>query len=169
MLRKIMLLLVLGAPLAAAAQSEAQLIERYTKLAGSKENAASLVSGLHAGKQVTLTSGTTSETFTLKQKMGYGSIDNALALAEAVLEKETATPQELEAVLMGGTVGSTTYEGILKMRYEDRMGWGQIAQKLGFKLGDVKRAERVARVERPARPEKPQRPQKPERPEKPAR
>lgn len=171
MFRKIFTLAVLIAlPLTALPQSEEQLVERYTKLAGSKQNATSLVTGLRDGKEVKLTSGATRETFVPKEKMGYGGIDNALALAQATLGKETATPRELEAVLMGGKVGSVTHEGILKMRYEDKMGWGLIAQRLGFKLGEVKRPERLERVskaERPARPERPQRPEKPERPEKP--
>lgn len=157
MLRKTLALAMLIAlPVAALAQSEEQLIERYTKLAGSKSNATSLVTGLRDGKQVKLT-GATTETFTPKEKMGYGNIDNALALAEAKLGKDTATPRELESALTD----------ILKMRYDDKLGWGQIAQQLGFKLGEVKRPDRVARAERPHKPEKPQRPEKPERPGKP--
>ena len=75
---------------------------------------------------------------------------------------------------------------VLQMR-SDGKGWGQVAQTLGFKLGDVmrnERAERVAqnqrfekpqngermeRAERPEKPGRPQRPERPERPEKPER
>jgi hypothetical protein len=71
-------------------------------------------------------------------------------------------------------------EGILQMR-ADGKGWGQIAQSLGFKLGDVKRsdhapakperasarAERAPRLVKVERPERPERPEKPQRPEKP--
>jgi hypothetical protein len=61
-------------------------------------------------------------------------------------------------------------EGILRMR-ADGKGWGQIAQTLGFKLGEVKRADkaepRAGRPDRVAKAERPQRPEKPERPEKP--
>ena len=95
-----------------------------------------------------------------------------------------ATPaDELKSVLTGGTVNNVAYDGILNLRASG-MGWGVIAQELGFKLGEVKRAdkpvvqpivqpvekaERVAKVERVAKPERPERPVKPERPEKPER
>jgi hypothetical protein len=159
-------------PLAALAQSQEQLVDRYTALAGSKENATSLVTGLRDGKQVTLTRGTTKETFTAPTgKMGYGNVDNALALAEASLAKQgitNPTPAQLEAALVGK-------EGILTARASGQ-GWGQIANSMGIKLGDVKRSEkapeRVSKVDRPnkpEKPEKPQRPDKPERPEKPGR
>jgi len=165
MLKRNLFALLLAWPLAAMAQSQDQLIERYTELAGSKENATALVTGLRDGKEVTLTSGTTTETFTPPTgKMGYGNVDNALALAEASLKQKgitEPTPAQLEASVMD----------VLGMR-ADGKGWGVIAQDLGFKLGEVKRAEKadpVARADRAARPEKPERPQKPERPEKPER
>lgn len=158
---------LLALPLTGLAQSEGQLIERYTALAGSKENATSLVTGLREGKEVTLIRGTTTETFTPPTgKMGYGNVDNALALAAASLQEKgitQPTPAELEAAAMA----------ILQMRF-DGMGWGEIAKAQGFKLGDVKRADRaapetVARAERPNKPEKPEKPERPERPEKPER
>ncbi len=160
---KRILLVLLAWPLAAMAQSESQLIERYTALAGSKQNATSLVNGLRDGKEVKLTKGTTSETFTPPTgKMGYGNVDNALALAAASLEKKgitQPTPAQLEASVMD----------VLRLR-ADGKGWGQIAQAQGVKLGDVKRTDkpqRVAKVDRPGKPEKPEKPQRPERPEKP--
>jgi hypothetical protein len=168
MLKKKVLALatLLALPLSGLAQSEGQLIERYTTLAGSEENATSLVTGLREGKEVTLTRGTTTETFTPPTgKMGYGNVDNALALAAASLEKKgitNPTPAELEAATVA----------ILQNR-ADGMGWGEIAKLQGFKsLGEVKRAEQaapasVARVERPNKPERPERPEKPERPERP--
>lgn len=164
---------LLSLPLAALSQSEQQLIERYTALAGSEENATSLVTGLRDGKDVTLTSGAITETFTPPTgKMGYGNVDNAIAIAERLLKDQEITeptPAQLEAALAD----------VLKLR-ADGQGWGQIANSLGFKLGDVKRAdkaqvqqiekaERVAGIERPAKPEKPERPARPERPEKPER
>jgi hypothetical protein len=97
-------------------------------------------------------------------KMGYGNVDNALALAEASL-KEKGITQPTPAQL-----GASTMD-ILRLR-ADGQGWGQIAQSYGFKLGEVKRPERVAKVERAERahkPEKPERPERPERPEKPER
>ena len=116
MLKKNLLALLLALPLAAMAQSQDQLIQRYAELAGSKENATSLVSGLRDGTQVRLTQGTDTVTFTpTTEKMGYGNIDNALALAEASLGNNP-TPAELKSVLTGGTVDSVKYEGILNMR-----------------------------------------------------
>jgi hypothetical protein len=178
---------LLALPLTAPAENQEQLIERYTALAGSKQNATSLVTGLREGKQVTLTRGDSKETFTPPtDKMGYGNVDHALALAEASLQEKgitRPTPAQLEAALMGGNVtvsGKTVpLEGVLQMR-ADGKGWGQIAQSLGFKLGEVKRAdraqpngaarpERVSRVERPEKPEKPERPERPEKPERPGK
>ena len=162
-LKKTALAFALALPLAAMAENQDDLIAKYTTLSGSKQNAASLVSGLRDGKEVTLKKGETTETFTPPtDKMGYGNIDNALALASASLEKKgitNPTPAQLEAAVME----------ILRMR-ADGKGWGQIADAKGFKLGEVKRAEhaeRVVRAERPNRPERPEKPERPERPERP--
>lgn len=158
--KKTLLALALALPLGAAAQSQDQLIDRYSKLAGSRQNATSLVEGLRDGSQVKLTKGTSTETFSPPTgKMGYGNVDNALALAEASLREKgitNPTPAQLEASVME----------ILRMR-ADGQGWGQIAQAKGFKLGEIKRPERVARTERPNRPERPEKPERPERPERP--
>src|SRR5262245_35624684 len=126
---------LLALPLAGRAENEQQLIERYTELAGSKQNAASLVTGLRDGKQVTLTRGSTKETFTPPTgKMGFGNVDHALALAEASLKKDginQPTPAELEAATLD----------VLKLR-AGGMGWGEIAKVQGFRnLGEVKRAD----------------------------
>ena len=159
MLKKNLIALLLSLPLAALAQSQDQLIERYTSLAGSKENATSLVTGLRDGKEVTLKRGTTTETFTpTTGKMGYGNVDNALALAEASLQQKkisNPTPAQLEA----------SVTEVLKLR-SDGMGWGQIAKRYDTTMGAVKRPERVSKVERPEKPQRPERPEKPERPGK---
>jgi hypothetical protein len=155
---------LLALPFAALPQSSEQLVERYTTLAGSKQNATSLVTGLRDGKQVKLTRGTSTKTFTPPTgKMGYGNVDSALALAEASLKEQgiaKPTPAQLEKSLMD----------ILKMR-ADGKGWGQIAHSLGFKPGDVKRSDkaepRAGRPDRVAKTERPHKPEKPERPEKP--
>jgi len=79
--------------------------------------------------------------------MGFGNVFISLALAKQQLSQAgitQPTPQQLQAALLGGTVttGSgttattTKLQGILTMRSQ-HMGWGQIAQKLGFKLGPV--------------------------------
>jgi hypothetical protein len=177
-------------PLAALSENQEQLADKYTALAGSKQNATALVTGLRDGDKVTLKpspakADTKPRTFTAPTgKMGYGNIDTALALAEASLKQQgitKPTPAQLEAALMGGKVTTSSgktvaLEGILQAR-ADGKGWGQIANSMGFKLGDVKRSDkaeprggrpdRVAKIERPNKPEKPQRPEKPERPEKP--
>jgi hypothetical protein len=130
--------------------------------------------------------------------MGYGSVDISLALAQAELAKlgiTNPTPAQLQAALTGGSVTTSSGQsvqvnGILSMRAGGK-GWGQIAQSMGFKLGDVVRSskadaapgttksaeqmERVStdakpdKVERPNRPEKVDRPQRPDRPERASR
>ncbi len=178
-----------------------KLIQKYTPLAGSEANAKKLVTGLRDGsKEITLLSrsGGTSTTTTIVnplagKTMGYGNVNIVLALAEKQLSDMTSpTSTDLNKAL------TNTDNGILTLRASG-MGWGQIANTLGFKLGDVmrasaakdapgaaKREERQAqrtareskagggrpetqRAERPERPEKIDKPQKVERPEKPQR
>src|SRR5713226_1663203 len=80
-------------------------------------------------------------------KMGFGNVFISLALAKQELGQmgiTQPTPEQLKAALVGGsfTTGTGTtasdnkLQGILTMRNQ-HMGWGQIAQKLGFKLGPV--------------------------------
>ncbi len=87
-------------------------------------------------------------------KMGFGNVFISLALAKQQLGQlgiTQPTPEQLKAALTGGTItmntgttatgttrttSTTTVQGILTMRSQN-MGWGQIAQKLGFKLGPV--------------------------------
>ena len=161
--------------LTGTAQNSQQLIERYSELAGSTDNSKSLVNGLPDGSVVKLTSGNTVTTIDAPtHKMGFGNVDNALALTQASLEKQgitNATPEQLKTALLD----------ILNMRAAGE-GWGEIAHSLGFNLGEIKsaqnRPERTARVqqaraERPDRAEKPDRvermdrPMRPERPERP--
>ena len=161
-------------PLAALPQDGSvptdKLVEKYTPLAGSPGNAKALVSGLRNDTQVKLTSRTSSASFTPPTgKMGYGNVDNALALAEASLKQQgitKPTPEQLKAALVGGTVNGRKLDGVLAMRAAGD-GWGQIAQSLGVKLGDVKRADVAQHAERPARPDRPERPERPEKPERP--
>jgi hypothetical protein len=83
--------------------------------------------------------------------MGFGNVYISLALAKQQLSTlgiTQPTPEQLQAALTGGTITQTTgtgatatttttnLQGILTMRSQN-MGWGQIAQKLGFKLGPV--------------------------------
>ncbi|MFL6574351.1 MAG: hypothetical protein ACJ8G4_21550, partial [Burkholderiales bacterium] len=169
--------LALGVAFPATAQNSQQLVERYTELAGSTQNSTALVTGLRDGSVIKLTSGNTVTTIDLPtQKMGFGNVDNALALTQASLEKQgitNATPEQLKTALVG----------VLDLRAAGQ-GWGEIAHSLGFNLGEIKsaqnrsgRTERVqqARVERPERAEKPdrverlERPMRPEKPERPQR
>lgn len=117
----------------------------FQSLAGSKENATALVTGLRSGSEITLTqTGEPSATFTPPTKpMGYGNVSTSLALAKAQLAQQgitNPTPEQLKIALNGGSItvdGKTVeYQGILQMR-ADGMGWGQIAHQLGTKLGPV--------------------------------
>lgn len=126
----------------------AEIAGKFTTLAGSEANATALVTGLHAGTSITLTSTvdgeivTTTITPTTGQQ-GFGSVYITLALAQAELTKmgiANPTASQLEAVLNGGSITTTTgtvsVAGILALRASGQ-GWGQIAQTLDVKLGRV--------------------------------
>ena len=126
-----------------------------------------VVTGLRSGTPITLTSTTTTPSTTPgglpvttttntvitppTGQMGFGNVYISLALAKQQLSTlgiTQPTPQQLQAALTGGTITQTTgtgataattttdLQGVLTMRSQN-MGWGQIAQKLGFKLGPV--------------------------------
>jgi len=130
-------------------------------------DATAVVTGLRNGTAIKLTSMTTTPSSTPGAlpvtttnttvitpptgQMGFGNVYISLALAKQQLSTlgiTQPTPQQLQAALTGGTITQTTgtgttatttttqMQGILTMRSEN-MGWGQIAQKLGFKLGPV--------------------------------
>src|SRR6266446_7399989 len=162
---------MLAFPLALRAQAEStakttesadRLIQKYTPLTGSEDNAKSLVTGLRDGAAVKLSSGGTSTSFTSPTgKMGFGNVNIALSLAEASLKQQgitNPTSAQLQGALMG----------ILQQR-ADGKGWGQIASSMGFKLGEVVRPEKHAQAERPEKPVRPDKPERPDRPEKPER
>lgn len=128
-----------------------RLVTTYSGFAGSPENSASLVQGLRSGTPITLTDPLVvggppplSTTFTPPTRpMGYGNIRIALSLAEAQLASQGITnpsAAELQGALMGSTVvgpnGTTTTAGVLEMRASG-MGWGQIANGMGYKLGPI--------------------------------
>jgi hypothetical protein len=181
-IRKAVVAMALALPLGVLAENQQQLTTKYTGLAGSQESASSLVAGLREGKEVTLTKEGATETFTPPtKKMGFGEVDNALALAEGSLKQQgitNPTPAQLEAALMGGEITNAKGEtvqmkSILQLR-ADGQGWGQIAHSLGFKgMGDVKRADKATPPTPPTADTqaargatKPERPAKPERPGK---
>lgn len=178
-------------PLPASASRPAEsLVKTYSDFAGSEENAEALVSGLREGREISLRSGESGDTTTFTgatKPMGYGNINIALALAEKQLAAQGVTeptPEQIRIALNGGSIttsgGTVEYAGILLLRSEGR-GWGEIANSLGFKLGEVVRAshtdkakpperaqrsektERSARAERPGRVERAARPDRPER------
>jgi hypothetical protein len=131
-----------------AGQADDRLVDKFTRFAGSKANAESLVNGLRNDQEVKLTSSTQgSATFTPKtDKMGFGNVNIALTLAKATLAEQgitRPTPQQIEAALNGGTVTNRAGKevkltGILTQRASG-MGWGKIAQANGFKLGELMR------------------------------
>jgi hypothetical protein len=129
----------------------AALAAKFTKLAGSEANATELVNGLRTGSSITLTSTVdgvvTTTTFTpvATNGTGYGSVFISLKLAQEELKKlgiSNPTPVQLESVLNGGTVttstGTVSVNGILALRASGQ-GWGQIAKTLDVKLGHVLR------------------------------
>jgi hypothetical protein len=195
-----------------------RLADRYSTLVGSDAAAAELVGQLRSGGDFTTTSEVTTTnadgtkttstvTTTIANPngpMGWGEVNLTLALAQALVESGAAS--DLQTALTGttttvtnadGTTTTTTTGGVLAMR-ADGMGWGQIAQELGFNLGSLisagnrnaraaeaqaagaaraqaARADRgagraeAAGATRPARPEIGARPERPVRPERPER
>ena len=135
---------------APAAVPARKIASRFESLAGSPENAASLVAGLRSGTEITLSApdSTTGISFTpTTRPMGYGNITRALSLAQRQLAAQgitEPTPEQLHIALNGGTVTSVdssgatqTVEvpGVLQLRSQG-MGWGQIAHKLSVSPGN---------------------------------
>ncbi len=148
-----------------SSQENSRVVEKISSDFGSflGQDANAVVTGLRNGTPIELTSTTTTvgstpgaapvtttETTIINPptgKMGYGNVYTSLALAKQQLSAAgitEPTPQELQAALTGGTITSgtgpeattTSMEGILTLRSQ-KMGWGQISQKLGYKLGPV--------------------------------
>lgn len=114
----------------------------------------------------------------LRKKTGWGGVTIQLAMAQHLTQSDPLKyPSMAEALAK------------IEAFRTDKMGWGQIAKELGFKLGPVvssaeqarhelsrdlraerpqkmDRSDRPERVERAERPERPERPQRPERPER---
>ena len=129
-------------PLTAASQHDDRLVDRYTALAGSKQNAKSLVSGLLEGKEIRLVRGGTAQTFTPPTgKMEYSNVDITLALAEASL-KERRITQPTPAQLRN------TVAEILKMRAEGK-DWAEISKTHGYKFAEAKRPPKPAAAKVP--------------------
>lgn len=132
---------------ATASMPESKLVSSFSPMAGSIENSTSLVKGLRSGTPIVLTSpsstpGAPANTVTFispTRPMGYGNIRIALSLAKTQLASQgitQPTPEQLQGALMGTAGSTTTQQGILQMRASG-MGWGQIANSMGVKLGTV--------------------------------
>jgi hypothetical protein len=109
--------------------------------------------------------------------LGNGEKNIALSLARASLAKQNIPNPSAEQLKLA-------LEPILAQR-ADGKGWGEIANAMGLRLGDVMRSdkaqrpermaraekhvERVERAERAERPERPERAERPDRPERPER
>lgn len=128
------------APSMAASPAGKQLVLRYTALAGSSQNAQSLILGLRYGEPVTLT-GASGQSVTLMppgRPMGWGNVNHALSLAKADLAANgitQPTSDQLRTALLGGSLttahGTTVQtQGILTLRSQG-MGWGQVAHRVG--------------------------------------
>lgn len=125
---------------------EKRLVEKYDRFAGSDRNARELVEGLRNDSEIDLSKGGKTTSFKpATDKMGYGNVDIALGLAKASLAEHgihNPTPDQIKAALNGGTVTTKSGQrvnlaGVLKLRASG-MGWGEVAHKLGVKVGDVK-------------------------------
>src|SRR5262245_12584475 len=143
-MQRMVFLLIAGAlavlSYSASAQDAAvpaeKLVQKYTVLAGSEDNARNLVAGLRNGSEIQLTGADGSSTsFTpLTGKMGLGNVNIALALTQAQLASvDKPTIADIQNALMNAD------NGVLALRAQ-KMGWGEIAHPLGFKLGDLVRA-----------------------------
>ncbi|HET7359935.1 MAG TPA: hypothetical protein VFJ04_07290 [Rhodanobacteraceae bacterium] len=147
-----------------SSQTSAQLTTHYTQFAGSEANAQALVTGLQDGTPITLEDAVTNADGTVTTtpvtfqpttgKLGTGEVNVALALASDELTKSgiaDPTAAQIEAALNGGSItladgSAADLSGVLAMRAAGQ-GWGQIANTLGFKLGDVVSASKSANAQ----------------------
>jgi hypothetical protein len=158
---------------------ESKLSSEFSEFLGGEERAAEVVSGLRTGEEFHITeledgklepppSGSTMETpppqdpsdpvFTIDpptDTMGYGNVRLTMRLTQANLETlgiTHPTNEQLSAMLVGGEIDGVHYEGILNERAAGA-GWGEIAQRYDFKvgqlMGNAPSAKSVAPVEPP--------------------
>ena len=147
------------------AQVASKIASNFASLAGSEENALALVNALRTGEPVRLTyaptgTATTPTVVTVDPptgNMGWGNVKISLALAQDQLSRlgiTNPTAEQLQAALNGGavrvtnangTTTTTTLRGVLQMRV-DGMGWGEIAQAGGTKVGPVVSQMKMAHV-----------------------
>ena len=134
----------------------ARIASSFSTLCGSQANALALVNALRNGTVVTLSyaamtmkdgkpvTTTTRRTLAIPtQPMGWGHVRIALALVQSGLQQVSISKpnaEQLQAALTGGTVkapqGNVPMRGVLALRATG-MGWSQVAQVHGIKLGPV--------------------------------
>jgi hypothetical protein len=155
----------------AASQGQTRVTNRiasdFSAFAGSDANSRGLVTGLRSGTPITLTSAPgqppSSVIFTPPTRpMGYGNTFISMSLAKQQLATygiTQPTPEQLRAAMVGGTItganGQTvTLTGVLNQRASG-MGWGQIANSMGVKLGPVVSGIKSANSQVPRTPSAP--------------
>jgi hypothetical protein len=126
---------------------------RLGDLACSPETVRNLVDALHDGTAVQLTANTNGQTQTATfnpngVRLGYGEAYITLAMAAEELRDAgitgCATPDEWQAVLLGGSVNTTVatssgpiqFPGIVTLHSQGQ-GWGQIAQTTHVQLSQI--------------------------------
>ena len=193
MLRHQMLAALSGALLAMPLQAapgeipEKRLFGKYDKYQ------APMASTTPDTKNASTTPTRTQTTESPATKLSPGNERIAYAIAKGALAEhgiKNPTQEQIKTALNGGTVTTksgerVTMPGVLKLR-DKGMGWGLIAQKHGFKLGEVmgrghdkhdNRAKHAhgkpdfhrTKHERPEKFERPHKHERPERPERPGR
>ena len=139
------------------AQVTDSLGDLFATFVGSEDNAQALVTGLHDGTAVNLTTTVDGQTSTstitpATSKLGYGNIFLALALAQEELTKlgiTQPTAAQIQAALDGGSVTTgtgatavtTQLSGVLALR-DQGMDWKQVAQSLNVDLATAIRDSR---------------------------
>lgn len=147
-----------------------RLASEFETLAGSRENALSLVKGLRSSTPVSLATSAQSDASNRlvfsppTPPMGYGEVSRALSLTRDKFAAQGIThptPEQLRTVLMGEAnvsgagrstqvVGTAGTAGVLLLRSQG-MGWGQIGQSLnvspsGHLLPDAQVSTRASAV-----------------------
>jgi hypothetical protein len=133
---------------------EAKLSSEFAEFLGGEEAAAEVVESLRTGQGFSWTQNGDGEPLPDASAadvppptenalptgtMGYGNVRLTLKLAEASLADlgiDQPTNEQLSAMLLGGEIDGTAYEGILVERAAGA-GWGELAQRYGFKVGDL--------------------------------
>jgi len=145
-----------------SANVESKLSSEFSGFLGGKERAAEVVSGLRTGEEFHITElqddkieptpfGSTEKAPALDStdpgfsiapptdSMGYGNVRLTMRLAQANLETlgiTHPTNEQLSAMLVGGDIDGVHYQGILNERAAGA-GWGEIAQRYDFKVGQL--------------------------------